>query len=172
MRIVVGRVGRAHGLRGDVGVEVRTDDPDIRFAPGSVLFTGESGDSTVTVADSRWHSGRLLVAFEGVADRTAAEALRGVLLYRAAHDRVPEEQAWYDQDLIGCTVDSDSGVVGTVADVVHLPAQDLLAVQLPDGSTRLVPLVAELVPLVDVAARRITVADRPGLLADAPDGED
>jgi 16S rRNA processing protein RimM len=108
------------------------------------------------------------VSFRGSADRSAAEGLRGQLLYRAAEDRVEEEQAWYDEDLVGCEVCTEAGPVGTVAEVVHLPSQDLLAVALSDGETRLVPFVAELVPGVDIEARRITVADRPGLLFDDP----
>jgi 16S rRNA processing protein RimM len=168
VRLVVGRIGRAHGVRGDVAVEVRTDDPDARFAPGSRLFTAEEGERALTVERSRWHSGRLLVAFSGVADRTAAEALRGQLLYRADADALSEPDAWYDHDLIGCVVRTAAGPVGEVADVVHLPAQDLLSVRLEDGTTRLVPLVAELVPSVDLAARTVQVADVPGLLRDAP----
>lgn len=171
MRIVVGRVGRAHGVRGDVGVEVRTDDPDVRFAAGSVLFTAEDGPTTVTVERSRWHSGRLLVGFAGVSDRTAAEDLRGLLLYRLDADRVEEEGAWYDHDLIGCAVRSGGEIVGEVEDVGHPPAQDLLHIRLATGQLRLVPLVRELVPEVDIDARIITVEDRPGLLADLPADE-
>ena len=169
MRILVGRVGRAHGLRGDVSIDVRTDDPDERFAAGAVLFTGESGAATLKVDRSRWHSGRLLVCFDGATDREAAQSLRGRYLYRDADDRIAEPQAWYDVDLIGCLVRTRAGQVGTVADVIHLPTQDLLSVTLTDGTTRLVPLVQDLVPEVDVAARQITVADLPGLLFDVPD---
>lgn len=168
MRIAVGRIGRAHGVRGDVTLDVRTDDPDVRFAPGSQLFTGESGTGSLVVARARWHSGRLLVGFEGVADRNAAEAIRGTVLYRDDQDRVEEDDAWYDHDLIGCTVRTAGGLVGEVVDVVHLPAQDLLSVRMSDGASRLVPLVAELVPEVDLAARTVTVADVPGLLDDPP----
>jgi 16S rRNA processing protein RimM len=168
VRLVVGRVGRAHGVRGDVAVEVRTDDPDVRFAPGARLFTAEDGEHALIVERSRWHAGRLLVAFSGFADRTAAEALRGQLLYRADADALSEPDAWYDHDLIGCTVRTPEGPVGEVAEVVHLPGQDLLSVRLGDGTNRLVPLVAELVPSVDLAARTVEVADVPGLLRDAP----
>lgn len=166
MRIVVGRVGRAHGVRGDVAVDVRTDDPHVRFAAGARLFLDAEGERTLTVERSRWHSGRLLVAFEGVGDRTAAEALRGTVLYRADDDRIVEDDAWYDHDLIGCAVRSDSVTVGEVIDVVHLPAQDLLSVRCADGAIRLVPLVADLVPTVDPVARVVEVVDRPGLLTD------
>ena len=169
MRIVVGRIGRAHGVRGDVAIEVRTDDPDLRFAVGSTLFTSEDGPRALTVQRCRWHSGRLLVAFEGSADRTSAEGLRGALLYRDADDRIEEPGAWYDHELIGCTVLSGGQPVGRVDEVLHLPHQDLLSVELADGSVRLVPLVDELVPDVDVERREVTVADRPGLLFDEED---
>lgn len=170
MRIVVGRIGRAQGVRGEVAVQVRTDDPDVRFASGSSLFTSQEGGSTITVRSSRWHSGRLIVAFDGVSDRTAAASLVGTMLYRDEADAVAEPEAWYDHELIGCTVRTQRGVVGAVTDVVHLPAQDMLAVELSDGAVRLVPLVAELVPGIDVAQRMITVADLPGLLFDVEQG--
>jgi len=170
VRVLVGRVGKAHGVRGEVTVEVRTDDPEVRFAPGAQLATSEDGRRALTVERSRWHSGRLLVAFAGTTDRTTAELLRGTLLYRDAEDRVAEPDAWYDHDLVGCSVRTEQGIVGTVSDVVHLPAQDLLAVRLTGGTTRLVPLVAELVPSVDLEAREVLVADRPGLLAEPSPG--
>ncbi len=169
MRIVVGRIGRPHGVRGDVSIDVRTDDPDERFAVGRRLYLAEDGGSELTVERSRWHSGRLLLAFAGVGDRGAAEELRGLLLYRDAGDRIDEPGAWYDHDLIGCAVRTDAGPVGTVVDVLHLPAQDVLSVELRDGTVRLVPLVAELVPRVDIGAREVVVADRPGLLFDEVD---
>ena len=80
MQVVVGRIGRPHGVRGDVNVESRTDEPDRRFAAGTVLATDHSTCTRLTVETSRWHSGRLLLHFEGIDDRTAVEALRGVLL--------------------------------------------------------------------------------------------
>jgi 16S rRNA processing protein RimM len=79
IRVVVGRIGRAHGIRGEVAIDVRTDEPDRRFAPKSNLV---AGDRTLTVSKMRWHSGRLLVAFSEVADRTAAELLHGTVLCR------------------------------------------------------------------------------------------
>lgn len=168
MRVVVGRVGRPHGIRGDVTVETRTDEPDIRFAPGSVLLT-ESGE--LVVEYSRWHSGRLLVLFEGVEDRNAAEALRGRLLeVERSADEVPEDpEEFYDSALLGCAVESSDGTsVGTVDDVLHLPAQDLLVVRLPDDREVLVPFVSQIVPVVDVSARRVVI-DPPAGLLDPPE---
>jgi len=171
VRLVVGRIGKPHGVRGEVTIEPRTDDPDIRFVPGARLFTGESGDDTLEVSTVRWHNRRLLVGFAGAAGREGAEGLRGLLLYRDEHDRVLEDEAWYDHDLVGCEVMVAGSAVGSVTDVVHTPGQDLLAVELSAGGTRLVPLVAELVPSVDIHARRVVVADLPGLLADGESGD-
>lgn len=165
MRVVVGRIGRAHGIKGDVAVEVRTDEPDRRFAPGSTLV---AGDRTVVVAAARNHSGRLLLRLEGVGDRTAAEALQGTILeVDVDPDDVPDEDdAYYDHQLVGLRVHDHAGVdVGVVADVLHLPEQDLLSVDLDDGpSGLLVPFVTAIVPDVDLEAGHVGLADVPGLL--------
>ncbi len=168
MLLVAGRVGRAHGVQGAVGVEVRTDDPDARFAPGAALRT-EPDRGLLTVVSSRWHSGRLLVSFDGVDDRTAAEALRGTMLLVDVDEdaRFDDPDEFYDHQLIGLTAlvaGSPGTVAGTITDVLHLPAQVLLAVKRPDGVEVLVPFVAELVPDVDLAAGTVTVEPRPGLL--------
>jgi 16S rRNA processing protein RimM len=169
MRVVVGRIGRPHGIRGEVTVETRTDEPDVRFAPGAVLSVDGPVDSLV-VERTHWHSGRLLVTFRGVSDRNQAEALRGQLLHV---DRDPDEmpddpEEYYDSSLEGCDVLlTDGTVVGTVAEVIHLPAQDLLAVRTPDERDVLVPFVTAIVPAVDVLARTIVIDPPPGLLEDA-----
>jgi 16S rRNA processing protein RimM len=176
MQVIVGRIGRPHGIRGEVGVEVRTDEPDRRFAVGATVLTDTTPTRTLTVTSARWHSGRLLVGLAGVPDRTAAEALRNVVvLSEVDEDEKPEDSdEFYDRDLVGLAVRDESGAeVGSVAGVVHLPGQDLLEVSRPDGRTVLVPLVAELVPTIDVGAGFLVVADRPGLLdPDAAESED
>jgi 16S rRNA processing protein RimM len=175
VQVVVGRIGRPHGIRGEVTVEVRTDSPDVRFAPGSVLTTEPARLGPITVAAARWHSGRLLLVAEGVHDRTGAEALRGaVLSTEVPDDEVPEDpEEFYDHQLRGLSVvpDGDSGaVIGVVDDVVHLPGQDLLSVKREGGREVLVPFVAEIVTGIDVHAGRITVDLPPGLLElDEPD---
>ena len=171
MRLVVGRIGKPHGVRGEVTIEPRTDDPDIRFVPGARLFTGETGADALEVSSSRWHNRRLLVGFAGSAGREDAEQLRGLLLYRDGDNRVLEDEAWYDHDLVGCDVQVGGAAVGTVTDVVHLPGQDLLAVELAAGGTRLVPLVAELVPSIDIDRQVVVIDDRPGLLSDEESGD-
>lgn len=165
MRVVVGRIGRAHGIKGDLAVEVRTDEPERRFAPGSTLV---AGDRTVVVAAARNHSGRLLLRLEGVADRTAAEALQGTVLEVDVDpaDLPDEDDAYYDHQLVGLRVHDHAGTdLGEVVDVVHLPEQDLLSIDLDDGREGvLVPFVEALVPGVDLAAGHVTLADVPGLL--------
>ena len=167
MLVTVGRIGRAHGIKGEVGIDVRTDEPDRRFADGATVVTDAKVARTLTVASSRWHSGRLLVKFAEVPDRTAAEQLRNLLVQSEVPDdeRPEDPEEYYDRDLVGLAVRTTDGAeVGEVTDVVHLPAQDLLEVRRTAGNTVLVPLVEELVPEIDLPARRVVVADRPGLL--------
>jgi len=167
MRLVIGRVGRAHGVRGDVAVEVRTDDPDARFADGAALDTDPPERGPLTVEATRWHSGRLLVSFAGVADRTRAESLRGTMLVVEVDDaeRFDDPDEFYDHQLIGLRAVTTAGdQIGAVTDVLHLPAQDVLAIKRGDGVEVLVPFVAELVPNVDLDAKTVSVEPRPGLL--------
>ena len=167
MLVVVGRIGRPHGIRGEVTVEVRTDSPDVRFAPGSVLATEPARLGPLTVAAARWHSGRLLLSVEGVHDRTGAESLRGAVLSSEVDDAdAPEDpEEFFDHQLRGLAVVTLGGdPVGTVDDVVHLPSQDLLSVRREDGREVLVPFVVEIVPEIDVDAGRVVVDLPPGLL--------
>ncbi|MCH1868671.1 ribosome maturation factor RimM [Nocardioides sp. CFH 31398] len=180
VEVVVGRVGRPHGLRGDVSVEVRTDSPELRFVVGAHL-RGEPGRDTpapaarvadLEVVDARWHSGRLLLRFAGAEDRDSAEALRGTLLHTTlAPGETPEDpEEFYDHQLVGLAVhDLDGTVLGELVRVVHGGAQDLLEVRTPSGRRGLVPFVSALVPEVDLAAGRVVVADRPGLVTPFPD---
>jgi len=189
MQIAVGQVVRAHGIRGEVIVAVRTDEPAVRFAPGSVLPTEPPERGPLTVAASRWHSGRLIVAFEDVRDRTAAEVLRGTLLIldSAQIPSPSDPDEFYDHELIGLGVVTAAGdPVGVVADVLH-HGQDLLVVrregslgQAGPGHVRpgqahrgsggqvagetLVPFVGAIVTDVDVAAGRLVIDPPPGLL--------
>ncbi len=166
MRVVVGRIGRPHGIRGEVTVESRTDEPDERFAPGAVLLV-DGPVATLEVERAHWHAGRLLVQFAGVGDRNAAEALRGVLLeVERDDDHRPEDpDEYYDDQLVGCAVVLASGAeVGAVAEIVHLPAQDLLVVARPGGGESLVPFVAAIVTSVDIDAHRIVIDPPAGLL--------
>jgi 16S rRNA processing protein RimM len=165
--VVVGRVGRAHGIRGEVAVELRTDEPELRFATGTVLH---AGDRLLTVDAARSHQGRLLVRFAEVADRTAAEALRGTELtaFVDPSERPEDPEEFYDHQLVGLMVETVSGdPVGTVAAVEHGTGQDLLVLDTESGEV-LFPFVTALVPEVDLAAGRLVVDDRPGLLPGPP----
>jgi 16S rRNA processing protein RimM len=169
--LVVGRIGKPHGLRGEVSVEPRTDEPERRFADGALLGTernrpGVQEAHTLTVRSHRWHSGRLLVTFDEITGREAAEEARGTLLVVPVDpEETPEDpDEFYDHQLVGLSVEDGSGrVLGTVTAIEHTGGQDLLHVDV-DGSDVLFPFVAALVPVVDVPGRRIVVDDRPGLL--------
>lgn len=164
MQLVVGRVAKAHGVRGEVTVEVRTDDPAGRFAPGSALAT-DPDRGPLVVRRVRPHSGRLVVEFEGVTDRDAAEALRGTLLVADSSTSGPTEpDEWWDHDLVGLEAYTRDGErLGSVTEVVHSAGQDLLAIG-REGRELLVPFVAAIVPEVDIAGGRLVVDPPPGLL--------
>jgi len=136
MQLVVGRITRPHGVRGEVSVEVRTDEPDRRFAVGSVLATDPVAAGPLTVESARWHSGRLLIRFAGVADRNQAEDLRGIWLTLDSAEAGPtgDPDEFHDHELIGLAVVTTSGEpVGRVTDVRHF-GQDLLVIE-PGAAT-------------------------------------
>ena len=166
MQLTVGRIGRPHGIRGDVVVGVRTDEPELRFAPGSRLDTDPARVGPLTVALSRWHSGELLVRFEGISDRDAAAELRGTwLLVDSAAIAPPDDpDEFHDADLIGLSVRlADGTVVGAVEDVLH-SGQDVLVIAAADGRDVMVPFVLPLVPEVDVKSGFLVIEPPEGLL--------
>jgi len=172
--VVVGRIGRAHGIKGEVSVEPRTDEPDRRFAVGTALDARAPGGvlrpGALTVEGLRWHQGRMLVRFAEFRDRTAAEAARGTLVevQVEAHEAPTDPEEFYDRQLVGLVVRTTEGVeVGPVTGVIHGAAQDILAIK-ANGREVLVPFVTELVPQVDLAGGFVVVADRPGLLDGDP----
>jgi 16S rRNA processing protein RimM len=174
MQVTVGRIGRPHGIRGDVVIGVRTDEPELRFAVGSRLDTDPPGVGPLTVAAKRWHSGALLVRFAGVKDRDAAAALGGTwLTVDSGTLAAPEDpDEFRDHDLVGLSVrTADGTVVGTVEDVLHY-GQDVLAVRPLGGreggtaapAAILVPFVKAIVTEVDVAAGVLVIDPPLGLL--------
>ena len=182
MRVIVGRVGRPHGIRGEVVIGVRTDEPDLRFAVGATVAVRSSpddgpdddgtGGGRLTVASARWHSGQLLVAFAGISDRTAAGELTGTWLSVDSSQLPPtaDPDEFRDHELIGLSVRTPAGeAVGVVADVLHY-GQDLLVVRRAPGQEHLVPFVKAIVPEVDVAAGMIVIDPPPGLLDPENDG--
>ena len=172
-RLVVGRVVRPHGVRGELSVEVLSDAPE-RFAPGAELGVGDPDGpeplGTAVVTAARLHLGRLLLTLEGVSDRDAADRHRGAWLSIPATEARPldPDEFWRHQ-LIGlAVVDREGRQRGRVADVVPGAAHDLLAVEVPGGATALVPAVAALVT-VELEAGRVLVEAVPGLLGDLPE---
>jgi 16S rRNA processing protein RimM len=180
VELVAGRIGRAHGLRGEVVVDVRTDRPDVRFAVGAELSTAPARHGPLTIATVRHDRGRLLVRFEGVSDRTAAEHLRGTdLVVRVDPEAEPPDDRgvgaepepagadeYYDHELTGLAAYDPAGApLGTVLRVEHPPAHDLLVLARPGGGEAQIPFVSAIVTDVDIAARRVTI-DPPGGLLD------
>lgn len=167
IEVTVGRIGRAHGLKGEVGIEVRTDEPGRRFVTGATLLLGQAR-RPVTLSSVRWHRGRLVVTLEGYPDRTAVEPLAGELLTARvpSGERPSEPEEYFDRQLVGLRVLDHAGrQAGVVAEVLHLPAQEVLRVVTADGE-RLVPFVTALVPLVDLDRGLMQLADVGGLLED------
>jgi 16S rRNA processing protein RimM len=167
MELVVGRIVKSHGIAGEVVVDVRTDDPESRFASGAQLRgkpRGGGTSRTFVVDAARAHGGRLLVRLEGVADRTAADALRGTLFVVDTADLPPidDPDEFYDHELEGLRVRTVDGQdVGVVAEVLHTAAGELLSVRREGGAEVLVPFVEAIVP---------SVSREDGVVIDPPDG--
>ncbi|MFF1649578.1 ribosome maturation factor RimM [Streptomyces sp. NPDC058240] len=167
MQLVVARIGRAHGIKGEVTVEVRTDEPELRLRPGAVLATEPAGAGPLTIETGRVHSGRLLLRFEGVRDRTAAEALRNTLLIAEVDPaELPEDpEEFYDHQLMDLDVVlADGTEIGRITEITHLPSQDLFIVERPDGSEVMIPFVEEIVAEIDLAEQRAVITPPPGLI--------
>lgn len=179
----VGRLTKAHGLKGALKVEMYTDDPASRFVPGAVFDLQVPDDSswagkTLELSELRWYNQQPVAFFVGIDDRTAAETLvKAILWVSLDPDALPEEEdAWYDHQLVGLRVVRDGQDVGRVARVDHFPAQDLLIVATPGGEV-MVPFVSAIVPSVDVVSGVVTITPPDGLFelgadADASDAAD
>ncbi len=158
-KVVLARIGKPHGLNGEVTVQVHTDIPEVRFADGAVLETeaapGSGVPREVTILSTRVHNGVWLLLFEGIPDRTGAEALRGTRLVMDAQDAndtadAGEPDAWSEEELVGLEVRDPAGaVLGRVTGLEIGPAQDRLVLELTDGVTAYVPFVEEIVPVVE-----------------------
>ncbi|MEU4687852.1 ribosome maturation factor RimM [Actinoplanes sp. NPDC023714] len=185
--LVVGQIGKPHGIRGEVSVVVRTDEPEERFTAGSVFITEVPRDRRVSAGPAgapsdmarfevpkqlvleqiRWHQGRGIAVFEGIADRNVAEALRGVYLQVDSADLAPPEdpEEFHDHQLIGLRVESADGTLhGTVSRIDHAPSSDLIVLAKTGGGTALIPFVTAIVPTVDLAGGRVIVDLPEGLL--------
>jgi 16S rRNA processing protein RimM len=169
--LLVGRVAKAHGIGGELAVDVHTDAPDERFSPGAVLSARLRDRSvrTLTVSAARPHSGRLLVRFDEVPDRTAAEGLRGAQLLVDAADLPPSEDPdeFYDHELEGLAAVLDDGTeIGKVREIARSPGGELLIVDLAEGGEALVPFVREIVPEIDLPGGRVVLTPPEGLLSE------
>jgi 16S rRNA processing protein RimM len=166
VQLVVGRIGRPHGVRGEVTVEVRNEEQESRFAPGTALATDPAATGPLTVEATRWHKGILLLRVVGVNDREGAENLRGTLLVIDSADIPPtgDPDEFYDHQLVGLTVVTTEGDdVGQVVDVLH-HGQDLLVVRRPARAEVYIPFVKALVPEIDLEKGMLVVDPPPGLL--------
>ena len=174
----VGRLTKAHGLKGALKIELYTDEPDKRFVPGATFSLQVPEESPwhgkpLTLAELRWYNGTAVGFFVDVDDRTQAETLaRAILWIDVDTELSPDEpDAWYDHQLVGLTVVRDSKPVGTVSRVDHFPAQDLLVVATDSGEV-MVPFVAAIVPAVDIVARTVTVTPPGGLFEELEDDDE
>jgi 16S rRNA processing protein RimM len=165
MQVRVARVGKAHGLRGEVTVQVHTDAPAERFVPGRQFSTRPASAGPLTLASVRQHRDTVLLAFEEVPDRTAAEQLRGTQLYVETEALEAAGEGWYEDELVDLVaVTPAGGRLGTVSALETRPAQDLLVLALDDGGEARIPFVEQLVPEVDVEGGRVVVDPPQGLL--------
>lgn len=165
MRLMVAKLGKAQGLKGEVTAQIHTDNPEDRFAAGAVLATEPETAGPVTIVSSRRANGRWFLTLAGVNDRTAAEGLRGVELFIDATES-DEEDAWYEHELAGLRAELlDGTVVGKIVGLQHLPAHDVLVLHEVDGPRTLVPFVTAIVPTVDIAGGRVVLDPPGGLLA-------
>ncbi len=173
----VGRLLKAHGLKGAIKLELYTDDPALRFVPGSVYTLQVPDESpwvgkTVTLKELKWYNDQAVVFLEGIDDRDAAESLVKAILWvdEAQDSRPVEEDAWYDYQLIGLTVRRSGHAVGTITRVDHFPAQDLLIIDTGDAEV-LVPFVKAIVTRVDIEAGTMDIDPPFGLFEDPVDDE-
>ena len=170
-RLLVARIGKPHGLRGEVTVQTHTDDPEARFAPGVAYATeaapGSGVPRSLTLRSARLHQKTWLLGFEEIPDRTGAESLRGTRLFIDAEAAlaVDEDDAWYEDELVGlAAVDPSGTTLGEVTGLRTGAAQDQLVLRLSGGAEALVPFVEAIVPEVDLEAGRVVVDAPPGLL--------
>lgn len=164
MELMIGRVVKSHGIRGEVSVEVTTDDPEGRFAIGTQL-SGRQGNRelNLTVKSSRPHKGRLLLTFEEVPDRTAADQLRGTRFFAEPRED-DEDDGFYDHELEGLRIIHEGKDIGEVTGIAHTLNRVILEVTLIGGKEALIPFVEEIVPEVDLAAGTATITPPEGLL--------
>ncbi|MDD7465553.1 MAG: ribosome maturation factor RimM [Actinomycetaceae bacterium] len=165
MQLVVAIIGAAHGLKGEVKLDIRTDSPAQRLAQGSILETSPAAAGPLTVRSVREYKGSVFVRFVEINDRTTAESMRGVQLVIESDEAEGEEEgAWYPHELRGLeALDPDGYELGIVEDLLVMPAQDLLVVRTAAGDLVQVPFVQEIVPEVDIDDHCVVIDPPHGL---------
>jgi 16S rRNA processing protein RimM len=175
MQLQVARIGKPHGIRGEVTVQVLTDAPGDRFVPGTQFIVEPASAGPLTVFSARWNKDILLLAFDEIETRNEAETLRGAKLFieTAEVGADDDDEGWYEHELVGLDVRVGANVVGRVSGLHTLPVQDLLVVTTNDGKEVLIPFVEQIVPEVNVGEKYVLVTPPPGLFEvntdEAPD---
>ena len=165
MQLQVARIGKPHGIRGEVTVQVLTDAPGDRFVPGTEFVVEPASAGPLTVHSARWNKDILLIAFEEIETRNDAETLRGAKLFIESEELEDnDDEGWYEHELVGLEARVGSQVVGKVSGLNTMPVQDLLVVKTPDGKEILIPFVEQIVPEVNVAEGYVLVTPPAGLL--------
>ena len=164
MDVLVARIGKPHGIRGEVTVQLFTDAPEDRFESGETFRVEDAAVSELTVVKARWNKDVLIVGFEQVTDRNQAETLRGARLFIDSGTTVDDDaDAWYEHELVGLDARVDGVVVGKVTALRTMAVQDLLVVELSNGHEALVPFVGSIVPDVDPEGGFVTIVPPAGL---------
>ena len=175
MQLQVARIGKPHGIRGEVTVQVLTDAPGDRFVPGTQFIVEPASAGPLTVFSARWNKDILLLAFDEIETRNEAETLRGAKLFIETEEigADDDDEGWYEHELVGLDVRVGANVVGKVSGLHTLPVQDLLVVTTNDGKEVLIPFVEQIVPEVNVGDKYVLVTPPPGLFEvntdEAPD---
>jgi 16S rRNA processing protein RimM len=176
MQLQVARIGKPHGIRGEVTVQVLTDAPEDRFVPGTEFVVEPASAGPLTVDSARWNKDILLLGFAGIETRNQAETLRGAKLFIETEElEEDDDEGWYEHELVGLEARVGSQVVGKVAALHTMPVQDLLVIEGSDGKEILVPFVEQIVPEVNVAGGFVLLTPPDGLFEinsdDAGSGE-
>ncbi|WP_285243995.1 ribosome maturation factor RimM [Pseudarthrobacter sp. fls2-241-R2A-127] len=165
MQLQVARIGKPHGIRGEVTVQVLTDAPEDRFVPGTEFVVEPASAGPLTVSSARWNKDILLLGFEEVTDRNRAETLRGAKLFIGTEelDEDDDDEGWYEHELVGLQARVGSRVVGKITALATMPVQDLLTVTTPDGEEILIPFVEQIVPEVNIEEGFVLLTPPDGL---------
>ena len=164
MQLQVARIGKPHGIRGEVTVQVLTDAPGDRFVPGTEFVVEPASAGPLTVNSARWNKDILLLGFDEIGTRNEAETLRGAKLFIETEELdEDDDEGWYEHELVGLEARIGSSVVGKVTALNTMPVQDLLMVTTPEGKEILVPFVEQIVPEVNVEEGFILLTPPDGL---------